>query len=242
MERIRPWKTDTELDAEMRQRPGGFGGFGPGGVLVGRTQPAKPWATYGLLIAFVAVYILELLVFNLAGFETFRQIFTIYILDPTEWLQRFWSPFTSTASHSPTRPMHLLFNGLALYFFGPHIEFRFGRAHFLTFFFATGAVSGIIQALIASPVPALGASGGIMGLIGLTIVLQPQTRIFMFPLPTPIPLWVAGLIFALLDLAGALSGASGIGNFAHLAGLGLGLAWGYYLKAGRTRRPTILAR
>ncbi|HLE47107.1 MAG TPA: rhomboid family intramembrane serine protease [Candidatus Thermoplasmatota archaeon] len=237
MEGRRPWKTDAELEADMRQRPTGFAGFGGGGsVVVTRAHPPKPWGTYGLLIAFLVVYVLELIIYNTTPFETFRYIFTIYSIDTNyDWVMRPWSPFTATMSHSPVRAGHIIFNGLALYFFGPHIELRFGRVHFLTFFLAAGAASSIIQAVIA-PNPALGASGAIMGIIGLTIILEPKARILMFPFPTPIPLWVAGILFALIDVAGAMSGSSGIGNFAHLAGMALGLAWGYVLKQRTTRR------
>ncbi|MBI2076755.1 MAG: rhomboid family intramembrane serine protease [Euryarchaeota archaeon] len=114
------------------------------------------------------------------------------------------------------------------------MEFRLGFRRFLGFFFAAGILSGIVQAVIA-PFPALGASGAIMGLIGLTIMLEPQARILMFPFPTPIPLWIAGIIFALIDLAGAMSGLVGIGNFAHLSGMAVGLGYGWLLK--RPRRP-----
>ena len=236
MDQTRPWKTDAELEAQMRQGPSGFAGFGRGGgVVVAREKPRRPWGTYGLLLTFLALYILELVVFYTSPQATFRDVFTIYsIVNDYDWIYRPWSPILSTLSHAPTRPGHLILNGLVLFFFGPQIEFRLGRNRFLAFFFATGALSGVVQAII-SPVPALGASGAIMGLIGLTIMLEPNARILMFPFPTPIPLWVAGIIFALIDLAGATSGHTGIGNFAHLSGMAIGLAYGWVHK--RPRRP-----
>jgi membrane associated rhomboid family serine protease len=80
----------------------------------------------------------------------------------------------------------------------------------------------------------LGASGAIMGLIGITIILWPHSRIIMFPLPVQIPLWVAGLIFAAMDLLGAFTGVGGIGNIAHLAGMALGLGYGWTLRRPAT--------
>jgi membrane associated rhomboid family serine protease len=187
-------------------------------------------ATYGLLLAFLIVLILEFIVFYALGEDAFRDIFTIYAIDSRiDWINRPWSPLTATISHDVGNVGHILFNGFTLYFFGPLIERSLGVRRYLTFFAIAGIVSSILQAMIV-PSPALGASGAIMGLIAIAIILAPKSQIFFFPFPTPIPLWVAGIIFALLDLMGAFTGGTGIGNVAHLGGMAIGLLYGLWLR------------
>lgn len=223
MERERPWQTDTELESTTRY-PGG----GPT-VSIRYGPPPKPLATWGLLASFGAVFLLELIIRGLYGDAVFFQVFTIYAPERWDWIYRPWSPITATISHHPLAVGHLVFNSIALYFFGPSIEQLLGLRRYLLFFLGAGVVSSIAQAAIDFG-PALGASGAIMGLIGMTVVLAPNSKIFLFPIPAPIPLWVAGILFALIDLAGAFSGTSGIGNFAHLAGMAMGLVYGWILR------------
>lgn len=220
MERDRPWQTDDQLESEsqrVRFR-----------IATNPVRPPTPQATYGLLISFGVVYLLEWLVYTTQGDKAFRDIFTIHsIPDPLDWTNRPWSPITATFSHSLFGFMHILFNSFSLYFFGPMIESVLGWKRFFAFFVITGALSSIVQAML-SPGYALGASGGLMAIIGVAIIINPRAKLILFPLPIPIPLWAAGFIFAALDLLGAFSGASGIGNFAHLGGLAIGLAYGFF--------------
>lgn len=224
--RPRPWQTDTELE---HAQPG-TGGYGSVRVRMAPPEADRPLATYGLLLAFLVVYILELVVFFAFGRQDFVDIFTIHS-EPTpwDWIKRPWSPITATISHDIGNVAHILFNGFTLYFFGPLIERSLGVRRYLTFFAVSGVVSSILQAMIGRG-PALGASGALMGLIGITIILAPKSKIFLFPFPAPIPLWIAGIIFALIDLFGAFTGGTGIGNFAHLGGMAIGLGYGLLLK------------
>lgn len=209
-----------------------------------RHQPApRPYATWGLLASFAAIFLMEIVINAVYGSWVFREVFTIYSVPPDrfDWASRPWSPLIATLSHHPILVGHLLFNSVGLYFFGPQLEHLLGVRRYLTFFFLAGVLSSIVQATISFG-PALGASGALMGLIGITVVLAPRSRIFIFPLPTPIPLWVAGMIFVLMDLAGAFTGSSGIGNFAHLAGMAIGLLYGWNLRQRLLRpRSSILA-
>lgn len=227
MERTRPWQTDAEIEST---------GAAPRGGAVMALRPAppeKPYATWGLLGAFAAIFLMETIVRSFYGERVFYEVFTIYAskAEPWDWINRPWSPLVATFSHHPLLLGHILFNSLSLYFFGPNLERLLGLRRYLVFFLAAGILSSIAQAMISQG-PALGASGALMGLIGITVVLAPRSKIYFFPLPTPIPLWVAGLIFVLIDLAGAVGGSVGIGNFAHLAGMALGLLYGW-----RLRRP-----
>ncbi|MGB0653270.1 MAG: rhomboid family intramembrane serine protease [Thermoplasmatota archaeon] len=185
----------------------------------------KPVATYALLATVGVFYLAEMLVSGSRP-ELFGRIFTI----APDWPSRPWSLVTSTLSHGS--PMHLLFNGFMLYFFGSAIERILGRGKYLALFFISGALSGIIQVAITGGA-ALGASGALMAFLGVALIIMPKVKVMIFPLPVEIPLWVVGIGYVALDLLGVF-GASpfggNIGHFAHLAGLAIGLLVGQKTK------------
>ena len=76
---------------------------------------------------------------------------------------------------------------------------------------------------------ALGASGAIMGIAGMAIVLYPTKKI-LFYLVIPMPLWMLGLLYIAMDTFGIFF-PSGTANIAHLIGLAIGLGYGFYLRS-----------
>lgn len=142
-----------------------------------------------------------------------------------------WSPVTSLFLHGGL--FHLFFNCLFLYFFGPHVEIRIGRRQALKLFVGAGMLAGIVQALVFGGYT-VGASGAIMGSLGMLTVLVPRMQvIFWF---VPMPLFAMTLIFVTLDLLGTSTSVvrgvgSGIANVAHLAGLAIGLVYGMQLRS-----------
>ena len=121
---------------------------------------------------------------------------------------------------------HLLFNIYALFIFGPLLEQRIGAKRFIFLYVLSGAIAGFLSSFFYDF--ALGASGAIMGIIGTLIILMPDLQLLMF-FVMPMPLWVAGIVYAAIDAFGILF-PSGIGNVAHLAGMASGLAYGIHLK------------
>jgi|GEM_PF-562920 len=204
-------------------------------------RPAQPKATYTLLGLMAGTYILELVVAGLSQ-EWFELVFPISY----GWWLHPWQLVTSTFSHASLT--HLFFNGLFFYFFGPNIEGIIGRRRFVVLFLVTGAISGVVQVHLpailtnlsgydfGSSAGALGASGALMGVFGVSLILLPNSKMIVFPIFVPVPLWVGGIFFVLLDLVGALNPNSGVGNFAHLAGLALGILYGLQVKEGLRRR------
>ncbi len=192
----------------------------------------KPVATYTLLGTFVAFYALEMLALAYDKGNGTEWFHTIFLVAP-DWFLRPWSIITSTLSHGS--PGHLFFNGLATYFFGPTMERLMGWKRFTGLFFLSGALSGVIQVTLSGGA-ALGASGAIMMLIGASIIVMPKAKIFIFPIPVPIPLWIGGIGIAVIDLLGVFSGGTGIGHFAHLSGMVIGLLVGQRLKEELRRK------
>ena len=75
--------------------------------------------------------------------------------------------------------MHLLGNGLFLWVFGNNVEDSMGRWRFLAFYFVCGLAAAAAQIAIdpASPVPMVGASGAISGVLGAYLMLYPRVRV-----------------------------------------------------------------
>jgi membrane associated rhomboid family serine protease len=105
-----------------------------------------------LLFANVGVFFLQ----NTMGWVTSAMIFV-----PRLIVIRPWTIITYMFLHAGL--MHLAFNMLALFFFGPRVEERLGSRNFLTLYLVAG-ITGALAALITTPGAAvLGASGGVGG-------------------------------------------------------------------------------
>lgn len=141
-----------------------------------------------------------------------------------------WSPLTSIFVHLGI--FHFFFNALFLYFFGQAVEQRVGPRRLLGLFLVAGVVAGPAQLAIMSYAGSgfviAGASGGLMGLLGTLTVLAPHMMVLLFFVP--VPLWILAILFAIGDIVGIFGGPTTIANLAHLAGLAIGLAYGYRLK------------
>ncbi len=134
--------------------------------------------------------------------------------------------------------MHILFNMMALFFLGPHIERVLGEQRFLLFYLICGfAASGLHLLLyflgFIGPVSIVGASGAIMGVAIAFAILYPNIKLMLlFP---PIPIKAKYLVgaYILFDLFSGFGGANtGIAHFAHLGGAIGGFLlmniWGYF--------------
>jgi membrane associated rhomboid family serine protease len=88
-----------------------------------------------------------------------------------------WRLITSAFLHAG--PIHLLFNMLALWWFGRALETYLGSIRYLAIYFAS-ALAGAAGALLLSPTePTVGASGAVFGILGAGLVLE-RRRIYVF--------------------------------------------------------------
>ena len=147
----------------------------------------------------------------------------MFVLSSNMVLQKPWTLLTTMFLHGNFS--HLLFNMYALILFGPLVERKIGSKRFLFAYFLSGIVASFAALYYPS---ALGASGAIMGIIGLVIMLFPDLKVLFFFI-VPMSMRTAGIIFALIDVFGFFAGSSGVAHLAHLAGLSVGLIYGYYL-------------
>ncbi len=148
--------------------------------------------------------------------------------------------------------LHLIGNMWYLWIFGDNVEDSMGSPGFLAFYLAAGAVAvGVHSALMpGSPIPTVGASGAIAGVLGAYARAFPRARIitlipiFFFFQVVAIPaLVVLGIWFVFQFLAGTLSfgGASGgVAWWAHIAGFVFGfIAMGLLTRQRRSRAARV---
>jgi membrane associated rhomboid family serine protease len=107
------------------------------------------------------------------------------------------TPVTSMFLHGSW--MHLGGNALYLWVFGNNIEDSMGRVRFLVFYLLCGLAAAAAHVFLspASPVPTVGASGAISGVLGAYLVLYPRIRVRTFFPPIfllRVPAWLV-LVF-----------------------------------------------
>ena len=133
--------------------------------------------------------------------------------------------------------LHLIGNMWFLWVFGSHIEDAMGSAKFLLFYLISGVASAGVQFATnaGSPIPTIGASGAIAGVMGAFLILYPRVRvvtlifIVVFVTTVDIPaafMLIYWFLIQLLSGVGSMSNvtqAQGIAWFAHVGGFVAGL-------------------
>ena len=175
-----------------------------------------PWVKR-LLIANVGVFFLQLTVPGLTELLAFYPSFVV---------SRPWGIVTYMFVHSERSFTHILFNMIALYFFGPRVEERLGSAHFLRLYLISGIVGGLLSIVFNQGGSIVGASGAVFGVQLAFAKYWPRERIYIWGV-LPVEAWLLVLITTALALWGGFTGGGGVAHFAHLGGY-LG-AWLYLI-------------
>lgn len=129
--------------------------------------------------------------------------------------------------------LHLIGNMWTLYIFGDNIESELGHLRYALFYLASGVAAAMIQLLtnLNSPIPTIGASGAVAGVMGAYFILFPRARVlafvpvFFFFTLVEIPAYVfLGFWFLLQFFSGTFSllgdarQVAGIAWWAHIGG------------------------
>jgi membrane associated rhomboid family serine protease len=149
----------------------------------------------------------------------------------------YWTIVTAMFVHANF--LHILFNMLALYFFGTFCLQLIDTKRFLAVYFIGGVVGNILFLLLGPMYSSVvGASGAIYAIGGILVMMRPTMRVYLYFL-IPMPLWVV-IIFGFLLTA--FNG--GTAWQAHLGGLIVGLAAGYFFRQRerRQRLPPVYYR
>ena len=136
--------------------------------------------------------------------------------------------------------LHLGGNMLYLWVFGDNLEDRMGHGKYLAFYILCGVIATLAHAVTnpGSPLPAVGASGAIAGVLGAYLILFPAARVmtlipfFVFVTVRELPaMLVLGLWFVLQLFTGAATlgqasadSGGGVAYFAHIGGFIAGVA------------------
>lgn len=138
---------------------------------------------------------------------------------------------------------HLIANMWTLWIFGDNVEDRMGSFRFLAFYLSCGLIAGAVHLLtnLHSPLPTVGASGAIAGVLGAYFILFPLARVvtlipvFFWPVFVELPAFVfLGFWFVTQLMSGGMTqvdgGAGGIAWWAHVGGFGAGaVLWRSFL-------------
>jgi len=201
------------------------------------------WVTRLLMAANIAVHLAGMVLIT-----TERELidfYTTYAMVPARISngENYLSLVTSTFVHGDL--MHLAGNMLFLWIFGDNLEDEMGHGGFLLFYLVAGVGAGLAQWVTApwSPVPTIGASGAIAGVMGAYLLMFPKSRvdvlIFLIVIVRviPVPAWLMlGLWFALqlVNGVGADPLTGGVAYWAHAGGfvIGIVLALPLWLRRG----------
>jgi len=133
---------------------------------------------------------------------------------------------------------HLIGNMWFLWIFGNNVEDSMGRGRFALFYVVCGLLAAAAQVVTqpSSPVPMVGASGAISGVMGAYLVLYPKVRVHLliflgfFITTIAVPAYLMLLYWMFLQLLGGLptlggAGAQGgVAFMAHVGGFASGVA------------------
>ncbi|MDR3456980.1 MAG: rhomboid family intramembrane serine protease [Verrucomicrobiae bacterium] len=178
--------------------------------------------------------IIVLVVTGLATLFAFQRpdIREKWIFDPQAILadKEYYRLYTSGLIHADW--MHFAFNAFSFYSFAEYIEEIYG-AKVMLLIYGCSILGGSLLSLIIHrhhEYRALGASGGVCGIIFASIFLLPGGSINMFFLPIGIPAYLYAVIFLVGSFFAHHKQLGNIGHDAHLGGaiVGLLVATGLY--------------
>ena len=203
-----------------------------------------PYVTWSLLVLNVAIYL-----WMVVALDTGDDLARLYF----DWAM---IPARISAAENPVSVVsslflhaglfHLAGNMLFLFIFGDNMEEQMGHGVFAAFYLASGVAANLVQfaAEPFSPVPTIGASGAIAGVMGGYLLMFPRARIdiliflIVYIRLVPLPAWLVLAVWFGLQVLGGLgadaSVGGGIAYWAHAGGfaVGLGLALPVWLRRG----------
>jgi membrane associated rhomboid family serine protease len=172
-----------------------------------------PWVLR-LLIANVGVYLL-----------TSSQIvdWRYLALIPGAILAQPWGVFTYMFVHGGF--LHILFNMIGLFFFGPRLENQLGGKYFLRLYLLSGLGGAAFSFLFARHGAVVGASGAVFGVLLGYAYFWPRDRIYIWGVLPVEARWLVGVLAAMSLYSGISGAGAGVAHFAHLGGFVVG--YGY---------------
>lgn len=120
---------------------------------------------------------------------------------------------------------HLLFNMFGVLIFGSLLERRLKDYQYYLLYFLSGFVAGVVGSFIYTA--ALGASAGVMALVGASAYLFPKVVFYLLGV-FPMQLRTLAFLYFVFDFIGAL-GMNNVANSAHIVGMFSGIGFAFLL-------------
>lgn len=143
--------------------------------------------------------------------------------------------------------LHLLGNMWFLHVFGDNVEDEMGHFPYLSFYLLTGVLATLAHYVTepSSPIPLVGASGAISGVLGAYLVRHPKASI-----KTWTGFWIAPIIelpaivflaiwigFQVLSAMATSATGGGVAYWAHFGGLAAGVVLVFFFTSGNSEKP-----
>ncbi len=176
--------------------------------------PMTPWVRR-LLIANVVMFLLA---------QPGTYLYMLFMLFPFAAHVRPWGLVTYMFLHGGF--MHLLFNMLMLFFFGPRLEERLGGRSFLWLYVLSGLGGAAFSIVFARAYPVVGASAAVYGVLLGFAMFWPRVRIYIWGI-LPVEAWLLVTLAVIASLYFGINPAAGssTAHFAHLGGLAFAFAY-----------------
>jgi membrane associated rhomboid family serine protease len=191
---------------------------------------AIPPVTRALIIANVIVFLLQ----QVAG-NVLTALFALWPVGDS--LFQPWQLLTYSFLHGGF--LHVFFNMFALYMFGSPLEMFWGGRRYAFYYVASILTAAATELLVMNATqvggPVIGASGGVFGLLLAFAWYFPRQRLFIIPIPIPLPAWLFVTLYGVAELVFGVTGIQpDVAHFAHLGGmLGGALSILYWRARGR---------
>lgn len=127
-----------------------------------------------------------------------------------------WTAFTYMFLHGGF--LHILFNMMMLYAFGPRLEARIGGARFLGLYVVSGLL-GALACYITPTTPVIGASGAVLGVSVAYARYWPNDTFLIYGI-IPMTVRMMVILYVLISVGGQFLGfQAGVSHLGHLGGL-----------------------
>ena len=199
-----------------------------------------------LIIINVAIFLALAVVFvfsKIGGFDAvFEVVHRQFLIPPRfiDFVLRPWTILTYAFAHSLTDIFHILFNMLALYWFGRLFIEYLGNDKLIGVYVLGALAGGVVYLLMFNTIPyfvqrsefsgMVGASAAVYAVMVATATLLPNYTFFLLFLG-PVRIKYIAAFYIVLSFLGTVGSNAG-GNLAHMGGAFMGFLYIRQLQAG----------
>ena len=153
---------------------------------------------------------------------------------PALFFVRPWTAVTYMFLHGGW--LHIGFNMLVLFFFGPRVEARIGSNRFITLYFIAGVSGAVLSFFLAPGAAIIGASAAVFGVETAYAKYWPRDLIYIWGVLPIQAIWLIALTVGYSVWSGLNGSTSGVADFAHLGGIAGGFLYLWWLDRHRGTR------